>query len=267
MQTELNEEQIRNIIINELPVILEKDQEVRRFILEITKNKFADREKTEDRIDRILDELKHDREKNDIKWEAQEKKWEVQDKKWEKRWEAQEKKWEKRWEAQEKKWEKRWEAQEKKWEENQKIIKEMLASVKALDKKHDSTIGALGARWGLRSEEAFRDGLKSILEDSFGVKVERYQDFDHEGVVFGRPDQIEMDLIIHNGTLILCEIKSSVSKSEMYTFWRKKKFYEDRHQRTADRTIVISPMTDRAAADVAEKLGVEIFGYADEVTV
>ncbi len=234
MQTELNQEQIRNIIINELPVILEKDQEVRRFILEITKNKFADREKTEDRIDRILDELKHDREKSDKKWEAQDKKWEAQD---------------------------------KKWEENQKIIKEILASVKALDKKHDSTIGALGARWGLRSEEAFRDGLKSILEDSFGVKVERYQDFDHEGVVFGRPDQVEMDLIIHNGTLILCEIKSSVSKSEMYTFWRKKKFYEDRHQRTADRTIVISPMTDRAAADVAEKLGIEIFGYADEVTV
>ncbi|MCP4349140.1 MAG: DUF3782 domain-containing protein [Desulfobacterales bacterium] len=227
MQTELNEEQIRNIIINELPVILEKDQEVRRFILEITKNKFADREKTEDRIDRILDELKHDREKNDKKWEAQ----------------------------------------DKKWEENQKIIKEILASVKTLDKKHDSTIGALGARWGLRSEEAFRDGLKSILEDSFGVKVELYQDFDHEGVVFGRPDQTEMDLIIHNGTLILCKIKSAVSKSEMYTFWRKKKFYEDRHQRTADRTIVISPMTDRAAADVAEKLGVEIFGYADEVTV
>ena len=53
-------------------------------------------------------------------------------------------------------WEKRWEAerreQNKKWEENQRVINEMLASIQKLDQKHEATIGALGARWGLHSE-------------------------------------------------------------------------------------------------------------------
>ena len=117
----------------------------------------------------------------------------------------------------------------------------------------------------MQSEAAFRDGLKSILEESFNVSVERYQDFDEAGEVFGRPEQVEMDLIIYNGTLILCEIKSSVSKSEMYTFWRKKNFYEKKHQRKANRVLVISPMVDKYANPVAKKLGIEVFGYADEV--
>lgn len=115
-------------------------------------------------------------------------------------------------------------ARDKKWEENQKVIREMLASIKAVDRRIDSTIGALGSRWGLQAEGAFRNGLRGILKESFDVKVERYKDYDHDGSIFGRPDQVELDVIIHNNTVILCEIKSSISKSEVYTFWRKKTF-------------------------------------------
>ncbi len=288
METQLTEEKVRKIVISELPKILKYGHEMHRFVMDITANKYADREKTEDRFDRILDELKQDREKSEKrwkalekKWEAQEKKWEAQEKKWEgqeekrevqeKKWETLEKKWEgqeKRWEGQEEKWEaqeKRWEAQERKWEKNQEVINRMLESVEALSRKHDATIGALGSRWGLHSESSFRNGLRTILEDSFSVKVERYQDFDHEGTVFGKPDQIEMDVIIHNGTLILCEIKSSMSKSDMYVFSRKKEFYEKKHDRKAKRILVISPMVEGSAAEVAKKLGIEVFSYADSV--
>jgi len=37
--------------------------------------------------------------------------------------------------------------------------------------------------------------------------VERYEDYDHDGGVFGRPDQVELDVIIHNKKLILCDIQ------------------------------------------------------------
>ena len=143
----------------------------------------------------------------------------------------------------------------------------MLVSIQKLDKKHDATIGALGARWGLHSESAFRKGLRAILEGSFGVKVERYEDYDHEGTVFGRPEQVELDVIIHNGTLILCEIKSSMSKSDMYSFWRKKNFYENKHDCKAGRVIVISPMIDDYAKSAAKDLDIEVYGYADNVEV
>jgi len=38
-----------------------------------------------------------------------------------------------------------------------------------------------------------------------------------------------------------------------------------RHQRTADRLIVISPMIDARAHKVAEKLGIETYGDSTEV--
>ncbi len=97
--------------------------------------------------------------------------------------------------------------------------------------------------------------------------MERYLDYDREGIVFGRPDQVELDVIIHNGTLILCDIKSSLSKSDMYAFWRKKNYYEKRHDQKADRAMVISPMIDPRARDVRHDLGIELFGFAEDVTV
>ncbi|MCF8108428.1 MAG: DUF3782 domain-containing protein [Desulfohalobiaceae bacterium] len=161
--------------------------------------------------------------------------------------------------------EEKWEENQKQWTENQKTINTILQSIQSQEKRYDSTIGALGARWGIHSEAAFRNGLKAILEDSFGVTVKRYEDYDHEGQVFGRPDQIEMDLIIHNGTVILCEIKSSMDKAGMYVFWRKKQFYEQKHGIQASRTMVISPMIDDPGKRVAQDLGIEIYSYSDSV--
>lgn len=227
--------------MSQLPKLMETDPDIRSFILNVTSESYPDKRKTESRFDRIMDELKQDREARDKKWEAQDKKWEAQDKKWD--------------------------AQEKKWEENQRVIHEMLISIQKLDQRHDSTIGALGARWGLHSESAFRRGLRAILEGSFGVKVERYEDYDHEGTVFGRPEQIELDVIIHNGTLILCEIKSSISKSDLYSFWRKKNFYEDKHARKANRVMVISPMIDDHARSAAKNLDIEVYGYAEDISI
>ena len=219
MQTRTNEE-IKKLIMAELPRLMERDPAIRKYILKITREQCADKIETEDRIERILDELKRDRE-----------------------------------------------AQGKRWEENQRVIMEILVSIKRVDRRIDSTIGALGSRWGLRSEEAFRNGLRAILEESFGVKVERYDDYDHDGLVFGRPDQVELDVIIHNGTVILCEIKSSVSKPDMYIFWRKKEFYESKHDVKVARVMVISPIIDDRAGVVAKDLGIETYGYAEDVTI
>jgi hypothetical protein len=157
------------------------------------------------------------------------------------------------------------EEQNRKWEENQAVINGMLKEIRGLSRKHDSTIGALGARWGLRTEQSFRNALKGILEESFGVEVINVIEYDEEGEVFGRPDQVEVDVIILNGTLILCEIKSSMSKSDMYIFERKVRFYEKRHKRRADRLLVISPMVDERAKEAAGRLGIEVYSYAEDV--
>ena len=83
--------------------------------------------------------------------------------------------------------------------------------------------------------------------------------------MFGRPDQIELDIIIKNGLLILVEIKSSMSKPDMYIFERKVRFYEKRHQRKASDMIVISPMVAPNALPVAEKLGIRVYSSVEDV--
>jgi len=261
---------IKQIIKSELPKIMETDPEIHDFILRLTRKQYADRNKTDDRIERLFDELKRDREISEKRWEENQKELIelklTQDKKWEEN--------QKKWEENQKELielkltqDKKWEENQKKWEENQKEIREMIKSISKLSQKHDSSIGALGARWGLQSEASFRNGLKAILTESFGVRVERYEDFDHEGMVFGRPEQIELDVIISNGAVILCEIKSSISKAEMHVFYRKKEYYEQKHGLRVNRAMVISPMIEPLALKVAGELGIETYSYADGVTL
>jgi hypothetical protein len=208
------------------------------------------------------------------RWEEQAKLWAEQNRRWAerqeeeaKRWEEQKLRWDeqaKLWAEQNRRWDeqaKRWEEENLRWKEDQKAIRAML---KRLD-EFDSRLGALGARWGLHSEEAFRSALQGILEESFGVQVINLREWDDSGEVFGRPDQVELDVIIYNSTLILCEIKSAVSKADIALFERKVQWYEKRHSRKADRRIVISPLADARAERFARELGIEIYSFARDV--
>ncbi|WP_417040424.1 PD-(D/E)XK nuclease family protein [Cylindrospermopsis raciborskii] len=160
----------------------------------------------------------------------------------------------------------KWDEQTGKWNENRQEFDRVIAAIDRMSRKHDIAISGLGSRWGLCSESSFRNGLKAILEESFGVEVLNIVEYDDQGIVFGRPDQVELDLIIRNGELIICEIKSSVSKADLYTFYRKVDFYQQQHQRQATRKIVISPMVHPSANSIASKLGIEIYSSSEDVS-
>ncbi|MBD3305174.1 DUF3782 domain-containing protein [candidate division KSB3 bacterium] len=251
----MTKQEIREFIMQELPDIVKHDAEIHQFVINLVRGKFADKDETDSRFDRILDELRKQRESQDKEWNAQHEQWQAQNE----QWEAQEKKWEDQ--------QKRWEAQEKKWEENQQVIEEILAEIQKLHTRIDHSIGALGARWGIQSEEAFRNGLKAILEQSFGVEVIHVNEWDDSGEVFGRPDQVELDIIIRNGQLIICEIKSSISKADIYIFERKVTYYEKAHQRPCSRKIIISPMIDPRAEKAISHLNIEAYTHSIDVTV
>jgi hypothetical protein len=122
----MSDQQIKQIIKQELPAILQQDAEMQQFILGLMRGQFADKEETGSRFDRLLDELRRDREEQS----------------------------------------KRWAEQNTKWDENQATIQRMLQSIQDLARKHDSTIGALGARWGLHTEQSFRNALKYLFTAS-----------------------------------------------------------------------------------------------------
>ncbi len=287
----MNTESLKEAIKRELPGWLRDDPDFRAYILDLTRREYADRADTHDRFYEMLAELRRDREEQsrkweeynrqvdqqrkeeNRKWEEQNHKWEVQNQKWDEenhKWEIQNHKWEVqngKWDEQKAEQDRKWEEQNRNWVESGERFDRMHEEIMAQARKHDRSIGALGARWGTQSEKAFRDALAGILEENFGVRVLNVNEYDDEGVVFGRPEQVELDVIIKNGLLLICELKSSIDKAGMYIFERKARFYEQRHQRKADRLIVISPMIDARAQPVAKRLGIETYGDSLDVEI
>ncbi|BAP54666.1 hypothetical protein THII_0369 [Thioploca ingrica] len=295
--------QLDQLILQRLPALVRQNKQIQELVLELARENFAERQETEDRFYQLLNELKRDREEQTRKWDEQNRKWDEQNRKWEefkeytqeqnrkweeyiqeqnrkweefkeytqeqnRKWDEQNRKWDEqnhKWNEQNHKWEEYAQAQNRKWNEAQQEFQRMHEDIMAIAQKQDRSFGALGARWGIQSENTFRNALAAILEKSFQVKVINVNEYDDEGTVFGRPDQVELDVIIKNGLLIICEIKSSVSKSDMYIFERKVRFYEKRHQRQVNRMLVISPMIDVRAQPVAQQLGIEV--YTDSLEV
>ncbi len=247
METESVKAVVRECLLQEFPLMIEREPAIRKSVVRVFRNRFADRDETEDRFERLFQELKDGREEQNKKWAEQDKKWEENTR----RLDEQSRNWEKRWEEMNEKSDRKFEA--------------LMTEIRDLRSDYTSSIGALGARWGIAAESSFRDALKDILERHFNVEVLNINEFDEEGTVFGRPDQVEIDVIIRNGELIVCEIKSSMSKSQMYIFERKVRFYEKRHDRKVDRIIIISPMVRENARTVAANLGIEIFSYPRDV--
>ena len=235
--------ELKEIIRRELPGLLRSDPNLREFLLELTRQEYPSRVETEDRFYKLLGELRRDREEQNRKWEEQNRKWEEQNRKWDE-------------------WSHRWDEQQLR---NRQEFDRVHEEIMAVAQKHERSVGALGARWGLQSEKAFRDALAGILEKSFEVQVLNVNEYDDQGEVFGRPDQVELDIIVMNGLLLICELKSSIDKAGMYAFERKARFYERRHDKKANRLLVISPMVDARAREVAKKLGIEVYGDSIDV--
>ena len=294
-------EQVKKIVKNELPAILQQDEVMQEIVLDKEREHFADKEDTKSRFDVLIEEMRRDREEQSRKWAEQkkesDKKWAEQKKESDKKWAEQKKESDKKWAEQRKesdtKWEGLKEAQRKRdekwaeeskrhWEKQEKTdqrLDRLVANVEKLSDRHDATtrrlersierlghsIGALGSRWGLRSEASFRNALRGILEEDFAVEVLNIIEDDKEGEVFGKSAQIELDVLIKNGLLIIIEIKSSMSRSDMFTFYKKVNFYRKKHQKNVSQMIVISPMVDERARLVAPELGITIYSHAADV--
>jgi len=125
----------------------------------------------------------------------------------------------------------------------------------------ESTLGALGARWGLMSESAFREGLIGVLRET-GWQVKNYRRMDTRGIVFKEPDQVEIDVVIHDGTHSLIEIKSSISRGDVEHFYRKVAFYEQEEDVKVGRMLMISPMFGPRARELAQSRGMETYTSA-----
>jgi len=120
-------------------------------------------------------------------------------------------------------------------------------------------LSALGVRWGLTDEEFFRKSIRGFLEKELGLKVERWTKFDDEGIVFGCPSQVEIDIAISDGKEILIEIESYARRSDVYIFKRKAELYEKVKGKKPSKLLLATPYAEEKAFEAASHLGIEIY--------
>jgi hypothetical protein len=233
---------LKEMLIRDLPELLKEDPLLKDYVASLFKENFADKRTTEEEIKVLLEEIKNLRIESEKRWEEHSKRLEEHSQIL-------------------KEHSKRLEEHSKKLEELSQGNKILMEEILALRKRQDVQISALGARWGIKSEKTFRNAVKGLLEETFGVKVEHYETTDLEGEVFeGFPGKrVEIDLIIRDGELIVAEIKSSVSPGDVLLFERKVKFFEKKEGKKVTRKIIISPMLDREAKSFCKSLGITFY--------
>ncbi|MEK6660090.1 MAG: DUF3782 domain-containing protein [Campylobacterota bacterium] len=255
------QQQMLDVVNKQLLLWIKKDETVKNAVFELVQKKHPTKKETDDKFEKMLSRMDEDRIRQDKKWEEQNAKWEDYLKKSAEDKETENKKWAEHLSADEKKWTEQRAADEKRWTENQKVMNDN-------NKKHEQFMGAIGARWGLNSEASFRNALKGILRElDSQYEVIRYEEIDEEGIVFDRPGPVEIDVIIKNGKIYLIEIKSSVSKSDVFIFLRKVKYYEKRHKKKVFQIIMISPMIDEKVKEFAQGEKVKLYSYANDVSL
>lgn len=120
-------------------------------------------------------------------------------------------------------------------------------------------ISALGARWGLMSEEAFRSALRGLLGKELGLRVERWIYNDLKGYVYGYSSIIEVDVALTDEKTILIEVSSHVRASDVLVLKRKAELYEIIVGKKPDRLLFVTPYADEGAKEACERHGVELY--------
>jgi hypothetical protein len=124
--------------------------------------------------------------------------------------------------------------------------------------EHTRVLGAIGARWGMMTEEAFRRSVRVLFTDQPQLRVEHWRHHDAAGKVFGYPTDVDMDVVVRDGTLLLIEVKSSISGADVAEFWRRVQLYREVTGRQPSRLLMIGPYVDERAREVGERLGIEL---------
>ena len=122
-------------------------------------------------------------------------------------------------------------------------------------------LNALGARWGVFSEDAFRSGVRELLRDA-GYTVDRWVYYDDRGYVYGYPSEVELDVVVRDGGTFAVEITSSLRRGDLQQIKRKVELFSAVTGRRVDAVYVITPFIhDRnpdAVIAVANAMGITV---------
>ncbi len=119
-------------------------------------------------------------------------------------------------------------------------------------------VNVIAHRFGVISEDAFREGMKTVIEEEFGVaEVGKFIIEDEEGLVYGHPATVEVDVLVKDGKHILIEVKSRISKGDLAELYRAGELYTKKIG-IKPSLVIIGGLVDEGAKELAEKLGIKV---------
>ena len=135
---------------------------------------------------------------------------------------------------------------------------EAIASLQRAVERLAGAVAGLGRRYGLFTEEAFREAVKYLVEDLLrAYEARRWIYYDSEGVVFGHPSVVEVDVLVRDGEHILVEYKASIDRGDVAELAREGRLYEG-VTGLKPRLLIVGPVATKRAVELAKTLGVEV---------
>ncbi|MCC6028966.1 MAG: DUF3782 domain-containing protein [Candidatus Korarchaeum sp.] len=126
-------------------------------------------------------------------------------------------------------------------------------------------IVVIAHRFGVISEESFREGMKYVVEEVLGAaKVSKLLLRDERGFVYGHPSTVDVDVLVRDGEHVIVEVKSRVSKGDVAEISRIGSLYEEK-EGVKPRLLIVGGFVDKGAAELAKELGVEIRGVIEDL--
>ena len=111
----------------------------------------------------------------------------------------------------------------------------------------DQKIDRLGSRWGIQAESVFRRTMATVLEQSFGVRVE-------QRTIAGE----QFDLLIYDHEHVLVEFAASVGRTIRARLERKRRLYEEATGVRPTRVILATASIYSRRAAELRKAGIEV---------
>jgi len=126
-------------------------------------------------------------------------------------------------------------------------------------------VSAIGARWGLRAEEVFREAMFEFLKE-YDVHVEGHLKIrDEWGIVHkdvvGR--EYEFDICMRDGRTRIVEVKMHVRWDDVLITARKAELFE-RRTGIKPEVIMVAPLIDEEAKGEALRRGFKVITYGGE---
>jgi hypothetical protein len=147
-----------------------------------------------------------------------------------------------------------------------RAIAELRQALERAVSRLERRMDAIGARFGLLAESAFRDGMRGILQEHVGLRVVQWRHYDEQGIVHGFPSWVEADLLITDDEHWLVEIKAHFSRADIAEFYRIGQLYQQ-VTGVAPRLIGIAPSVDEQAKEWAQRFGITLYGDPEEVSL